>query len=180
MPLKLDADSRKKCRDAWAAWWAKNEGKTNLSKLKPRTSKGITLVILLDEGKLREVDAKGKTLWEIKEIGFPLDVQPLPGDRVLVAEHASNSVTERDRTGKIVWQKQLPTGPLAAHRLPDGNTFIATAPDDRGGQGRQRGPAVRSAQRRRIRKAQRLPNGDVGCISTVTASFAWTATAKNC
>ena len=127
MPLKFDADSRKKSRDAWAGWWAKNEGKTDLGKLKRGDLKGITLVVLLDESTVREVDAKGKTLWEVKDIGFPLDAQALPGDRVLVAEHENNTVTERDRTGKIVWKKQLPGGPLAAHRLSDGNTFIATA-----------------------------------------------------
>src|SRR5262249_48576729 len=54
---------------------------------------------------------------------FPLDVQLLPNQRVLVAEHNGNRVTERDLKGKVVWQKQVES-PLVAQRLPNGNTFI--------------------------------------------------------
>ena len=43
----------------------------------------------------------------------------------MVAEHNGNRVTERNRNGEIVWEQRVPQ-PLAAQRLPNGNTFIAT------------------------------------------------------
>jgi outer membrane protein assembly factor BamB len=56
---------------------------------------------------------------------FPLDAQVLRGERVLIAEHAANRVTERSFRGDILWEKEVP-GPIMAQRLPNGNTFIAT------------------------------------------------------
>lgn len=184
MPLRFDPGSRKKCRDAWAHWWAANEGKADLGKLKT-SLKGITLVVLSDQKIVREIDAAGTTLWEVKEIGFPLDAQALPGDRVLVAEHANNCVTERDRLGNIVWKvdtkdlaqqlaKQagiagMPAAqPLVAQRLPNGNTFIATGNQmfevDKDGKlvwpRSQAGLIVHG-----VRKAQRLRNGDIAYVS---------------
>jgi outer membrane protein assembly factor BamB len=44
---------------------------------------------------------------------------------VLIAEYAGNRVTERDLTGKILWQVQLPRPPVSVQRLPNGHTFIA-------------------------------------------------------
>lgn len=166
VPFKPNADSRKKCRDAWARWWEANEGKADLKKLKPVPPSGVTLVVLLDESKVREIDAAGKTLWEVKELGFPLDAQVVPDDRVLVAEHQNNVVTERDRTGKVLWKKVLPVGPIAAHRLPDGNIFIATAAQMM--EVNRAGDEVRQylvPQEGSLRKAERLRNGDVGCVT---------------
>ena len=187
LPLRFDADSRKKCRDAWAHWWAANEGKADLGKLKT-SLEGITLVVLSDQKIVREVDAAGKTLWEVKEIGFPLDAQALPGDRVLVAEHANHCVTERDRLGKIVWKvdtkdlsQQLAkqagiakvqevVQPLVAQRLSNGNTFIATGNqmfevDKDGKLVWPRSQATFGIMVRGICKAQRLRNGDIAYIS---------------
>jgi len=51
-------------------------------------------------------------------------VQSLPGERVLIAEHGANRVTERLRDGTILWQQKA-AEPLVAQRLANGNTFIA-------------------------------------------------------
>ena len=45
---------------------------------------------------------------------------------MLIAERNSNRVTERDQTGKILWQHQSEAGAIAADRLPNGNTLITT------------------------------------------------------
>jgi outer membrane protein assembly factor BamB len=50
----------------------------------------------------------------------------LPGEeRLLVAEHQANRVSERNLKGEVVWQHRV-VGPLAAQRLANGNTFITT------------------------------------------------------
>jgi hypothetical protein len=57
----------------------------------------------------------------------PNDVQLLPGGRVLIAERNGGRVTERDRDGKILWEYTTPNNqPIAATRMPNGNTLIAT------------------------------------------------------
>jgi hypothetical protein len=52
----------------------------------------------------------------------PNDAQVLSEQRILVAEQ--NRITERDRQGRILWQKAAP-GPVNVQRLRNGNTFIA-------------------------------------------------------
>jgi outer membrane protein assembly factor BamB len=56
----------------------------------------------------------------------PMDAWVLPGHRILVAEMNDKRITERDRDGKVLWQKAgLGNAPLNVQRLPNGNTFIA-------------------------------------------------------
>ena len=86
---------------------------------------GKTLVVLLDAGKVLMLDSNNNTLWKIDNLQFPLDAQILPEDRVLVAEHQGNKVTERNKNGEILWEKKI-EGPLAAQKLEDGTIFIAT------------------------------------------------------
>jgi hypothetical protein len=82
---------------------------------------------LLDQGKVMELDAANRPRWTVDGLEFPLDVQYLPGDRLLAAEHNGNRVTERDVNtgGKVVWEHKV-SHPLVAQRLPNGNTFIAS------------------------------------------------------
>jgi len=125
-----DDAGNKARRDGWAAWWTREGEKLKLEPT-PRPL-GKALVILLPQGggeaggTVREVDIAGRTLWEIKDAGFPLDAQLLPGDRVLIAERGNRRVAERDFTGKVVWKHDVQEGPLAAQRLANGNTFIVT------------------------------------------------------
>src|SRR5205823_5162189 len=56
----------------------------------------------------------------------PVDAQPLPGGRVLVAEHGRSRVTERDPKGEVLWEQRTDSQPVSCQRLANGNTFIAT------------------------------------------------------
>lgn len=169
--LGINEESRKKCRDAWADWWTKNSGAADMSRLQPSWKMlGRSMVVLLDENTVQEMDAQGKVLWQIKDAQFPLDAQSLPNDRVLIAEHASNKVTERDFAGKVHFEKEVGEGPLVAQRLPNGNTFIATAAQllevDK------EGKEVLSYKRplETIRKATKMRNGDI-CMVTSSQRF---------
>src|SRR5262249_893697 len=118
---------RKKCRDAWADWWAKNHKTVDLAKLNESPKLlGYTLVVMLDLGRVVELGTDNKIRWQIDGLVFPLDAQVLPGgERILVAEYHAGRVTERNTKGEIVWQHRV-GGPLMAQRLSNGNTFIAT------------------------------------------------------
>src|SRR5262249_33308004 len=65
-----------------------------------------------------------KQRWAITGLLNPWDAQVLPGNRVLIAEYNGQRVTERDLKGNIVWQKQVPSWPMSAERLRNGQTFI--------------------------------------------------------
>lgn len=121
-----DAASRRAYREKWQEWWQQHGAEVDLATLtQPARLLGFTMVILLDEGKLQELDGGKRVRWKIEGLGFPLDAQYLPGDRVLVAEQVANRVTERDLKGNIVWEKQVPE-PLMAQRLPNGATLVAS------------------------------------------------------
>lgn len=170
--------ARKKYRDAWAAWWAKEGNAIDLAKLDAAPPfHNYTMFVLLDAGRVAEVDGDQKLRWEIKDLLKPLDVQMLPGGgRVLVAEHDANRVTERNLRGQVLWERRLADGPLAAQRLPNGNTLIATRGEilevDRTDK-----PVFRHFARpgEFIMRAQRARNGDLGYIvnslTTGTTAF---------
>ncbi len=123
--LGTDEAGRKLARDAWQKWWTANGAGTDLALLQqtPRLL-GYTTIVLLDLGRVLEVDGGDNVRWQIDNLEFPLDVQVLPGDRVLIAEYHGGRVTERNFKGDIVWQRAF-DGPQMAQRLANGNTFIA-------------------------------------------------------
>jgi outer membrane protein assembly factor BamB len=86
---------------------------------------GKTLVVLLDAGRIIMLDSSNNILWKIDNLQFPLDAQILPDEKVLVAEHQGNKVTERNKKGEIIWEKKI-DGPLAVQKLEDGSIFIAS------------------------------------------------------
>jgi hypothetical protein len=102
----------------------------------------------------------------VDELNYPLDVQVLPGDRLLVAEYKSRRVTERNLKGQILWEREIPGGPLVAQRLPGGNTFIATESQvleiDRAGKEVFR---LNMPHGERIMKAMKLPKGEIACLT---------------
>lgn len=120
-----DEASRKKYRTDWEAWWKDHGGKVDLTVLSEQVRvAGFTTVVLLDQNEIVDLDAANRVRWKITGLDMPLDVQRLPRDRVLVAEHNGNRVTERDSKGEVVWEHRI-NAPLMAQRLPNGNTFIA-------------------------------------------------------
>lgn len=121
-----DAESRKKCRDAWLTWWKEHGGKIDLARLQePARLLGHTLVVLLDLGKVMELGGDNSVRWQVENLIFPLDAQLVGEDRFLVAEYHAHRVTERNLKGEILWEKRI-NGPLVSQRLPNGNTFIVT------------------------------------------------------
>jgi outer membrane protein assembly factor BamB len=159
-----DEAERRKYRDAWMEWWKEHGEKLDLARLDRKDPLGYTLVVLLDKGKIMELGPKNQIRWEIGDLGFPLDVQYLPGDRVLVSENQANRVTERNFKGEILWKYEV-AGPLMAQRLPNGNTFITSYSQilEVDAKGKQ----VFSHMRENgsgFMRGNKLPNGDVVCV----------------
>ncbi len=118
-------EERKKCRDAWAAWWKINAGRVDLARLTVRPWFGYTVICDLNGNRVFEVDRHGKQRWLINNAGGPADARILPGNRVLIAEYGADRVTERDFKGNILWERRVPN-PINVQRLANGNTFVAT------------------------------------------------------
>jgi HEAT repeat protein len=126
-----DAESRRKYRDAWAAWWRSNAPAVDLTKLESTDRfLGYTLLVEVDNngvGRVRELDRAGKQRWMIEQLQYPVDAWVIAGNHVLVAEYNGMKVTERDFKGKILWEKAGLRGHTTnAQRLPNGNTVICT------------------------------------------------------
>lgn len=126
--LGRDESARQKCRDAWLGWWKDHGDKIDLSKLDstPPTL-GYTLVVVRDRngtsGKVMEFNAAQDLLWSIAGLQMPMDAVVIGKDRVLIAEHIANRVSERDLRGTVIWSKTVEL-PYSAQRLPNGNTFV--------------------------------------------------------
>jgi len=118
-------EEKKKCRDAWAAWWKVNAARVDLARLTARPWLGYTLLCDCSNNRVFEVDRNGKERWAIENIPFPVDAWVLPGNRVLIAEYNGQKVSERDFKGKILWSKEGVGNPVNVQRLRSGNTFIA-------------------------------------------------------
>jgi HEAT repeat protein len=162
-----DEASRRKYREAWLAWWKEHGEKIDLTKLDQEpTILGYTMVIMLDAGRLLEMDANNKERWHIDGLQFPLDAQYLPGDRVLVAENQGNRVTERNLKGEVLWEKKIDM-PVMAQRLPNGHTFVGTRTQlvefDR--EGKQVFSYARPNGELFMR-AKKLRNGEIACVTS--------------
>jgi HEAT repeat protein len=123
--------SRKKARVAWEKWWKDNEPKIDLAKLNLEDAVlGFTVIAEYSDsgngaGRVWECGPDGKERWEIKDVASPMDVQVLPGGRVLIAE-AGRGVTERDKTGKVLWEVKVEGQTTSCQRLANGNTVAFT------------------------------------------------------
>ena len=127
--LTEDAATRKTAREAWERWWKAEGAGVKLARLKEKAPYlGLTLIAYQDNrgiGQLMELDRDGKKRWSFGGMTHPVDVQVVGENRFLVAEMNAQRVTLRDRTGKVLWQKQVQQ-PLACQRLANGNTVIAS------------------------------------------------------
>jgi hypothetical protein len=159
-------DARALRRVAWTKWWEANAAKTDLAKLTEQERHlGYTLVPEMHANKVWEIGADKKILWSVDVPGCPIDAQVLPGGRFLVAELNGNQVTERDMTGKVLWEHKVNT-PIACARLPNGQTFIGTnhslhvvTPDH------NEVMTYKPADNFFIHSVQRLRNGHMVCVS---------------
>ncbi|MFO0846463.1 MAG: PQQ-binding-like beta-propeller repeat protein [Gemmataceae bacterium] len=169
-PTLADAedDTRRDYRKAWERWWRENEASADLSALRgPGRLLGRTVVVLLDDNQVLGLGADDKVRWKIDRVQMVLDVQPLPGDRVLLAEYNGKRVTERTSKGQVVWEVKADE-PLAAQRLPDGHTLVATKDalvevDRDGREVFQYAPPAGTT----IMRASKLPGGDVLLVTQV-------------
>jgi HEAT repeat protein len=81
--------------------------------------------------KVIETDAAFKQLRsaEVRASGDSwMSLEPLPGNRFLIAPYGANKVFEIDPAGKVLWECAAQT-PSSAVRLPNGNTLVGS---DRG------------------------------------------------
>ncbi len=167
-PVMPGADqlSRQNYRKAWEKWWEAHQAKIEPARLEQASrTLGFTMVVLLDLGVIEDLDTTNRVRWKIDGLERPLDAQLLPGeDRVLVAEYQANRVSERNLKGEIVWKKMI-QGPLAAQRLPNGNTFITT--ENQLIEVDKNGKEVLTYVRpdgASFMRAAKLRNGDIACI----------------
>ncbi len=166
VPLGHDTAEQRKCRDSWQQWWRERGEHVEMAALKDREQQlGYTLLVLLHDNRIVEWDRDAKPRWHIDGLAAPLDAEVLPGRRVLIAEHDSKRVSERNFRGEILWEKKLTEPPIHAQRLPDGRTFIATRKQllevDRSG---NREIARYLSGSSSIITARRFPDGRIGCI----------------
>jgi thioredoxin-like negative regulator of GroEL len=117
---------KKKCRDAWAAWWKTNGERVDLARLTARPWYGYTLLCDSSRNRVFEIDRNGKERWSVDGVPFPVDAWVVAGKHVLIAEYSGRKISERDFKGKVIWSKGLNNLPVNVQRLPNGNTFIAT------------------------------------------------------
>jgi HEAT repeat protein len=124
-------DERSRSRDAWAAWWRAHAAEVDLGKIElDQRALGLTLIVATNgyggNGRVWEVGRDRKTIWELRDVGGPFDAVVLPGRRVLIAEYSAHRITERDLSGKVLWEHKVEHVPLLCHRLSGGVTLIAT------------------------------------------------------
>src|SRR5262249_8609266 len=165
-----DEEAHRAFRAAWLAWWRDHGKDIKLAPLHAEPFHDWTLLVLLDEGRVLELDSDDKVRFKIDKLALPLDVQSLPGERVLVAEYGANRVTERLRDGTVLWQVSADE-PVVAQRLPNGNTFIAgkgrLTEVDR--DGREVFRYVLPADEETFMRARKLPDGTIAAVGNAGA-----------
>ncbi len=132
--LPDDPVARRTVRTAWLNWWQANGAHVDLARsgVDALRQQGVNVLLEVpspegtNTGKVWECRADGKERWSLTNYQMPIDVHILPGGRLLVAEYLLKQVTERDRSGKVLWKYATDTLPTTCQRLPNGNTFIAT------------------------------------------------------
>lgn len=101
-----------------------------------RLKNGNTFIGECNAGRLLEVSPAGKIVSEVSILpegvtdgtfAFMRNARKLDNGNYLVAHYGDETVKEYDRTGKIVWQVQVPGGPHSVIRLPNGHTLVAVA-----------------------------------------------------
>jgi HEAT repeat protein len=170
LELEGDDNARKKCREAWLAWWKDRGAKLDMARIDsaPRLHGYTVIGQYTNTGMVEvvEIGRDGKKRWSITGLTYAYDMQMLRGDRLLIPEYSSSRVTERDFKGNVKWELNV-QNPINAQRLPNGHTFVA---------GRNRlvevdrnKKEVFSIQRQRydVMAAQKLRNGQIVMITNL-------------
>jgi HEAT repeat protein/outer membrane protein assembly factor BamB len=170
LALGENAASRKKCREAWAAWWKNHGDRIDLAGLRNSVRLlGYTLIAQYDNrrgsGTVYEIDKAGKVRWRIESVNYSFDLQVLRGERLLIPEYSGSRVTERDFKGKIIWEMAV-TNPINAQRLPNGHTFIATRNQLLEVDRNKKEVFTINRQNYDIMAAQKLPNGQIVMLTS--------------
>src|SRR5262249_2156417 len=129
-PRGTDADSRRRCRDAWMGWWRDHADAADLAKPpEPPRDRGDTLLLQMEldslRGELVEVKRGGNARPWLSQLRYPIALQPLGDGRLLVAEYATRQVTEYDRGGGEKWQYRAPAYVVSAQRPGNGRGSAA-------------------------------------------------------
>jgi HEAT repeat protein len=120
-------EERRRCRDAWAAWWRGRRGLDWARLDADHRRPGLYLVC--DGNGVFLCGCDGRPRWRRgDDLGQPADARLLPGGRLLVADADKNEVRELDLAGKVSWRRGFNNGEivLACQPLPGGNVFIVT------------------------------------------------------
>ena len=122
------AEARKKSSADWATWWKQNAAKADLARLSTPEHQflGYTVISDINSNRIIELGRDRKPRWTITGVNSPVDALALSNNRVLIAEHSANLVTERDLKGNVIWRKNVNGNPHNLQRLPNGHTLIAT------------------------------------------------------
>jgi hypothetical protein len=121
-----------KSREAWMLWWNVHGPKVDLAKVVfDETGNSWTAICGLgttakETGKVLLLGPDRKVRHEIACGGLPICVHLSGPNRFLVGDNRDLTISERDFTGKILWEKKLPTAPVSCQRLPSGKKIIAT------------------------------------------------------
>lgn len=119
-----DKAAREKARDEWKKWYEANEKKVDMAKLDDESSYNLTIVCETPlRGGLGRVVALGpdaKERWMVKNFNWPMDAVPLPGKKVLVAEHNRNRIIELDIATNKELSFETINQPCNVGRLPNG------------------------------------------------------------
>ncbi len=96
---------------------------------------GGDFAILTSASRIYRLDPKGEIRTQFNvNLGMKLfggRIHMLPNGRVLVPHNAEHKVVEYDATGKILWEANI-EAPIAATRLPNGNTLVTSMLPQRG------------------------------------------------
>ena len=166
--LGRDEAGGKRCQAAWSKWWQAQGEQFDLKKRHmAQRPHGYTMLVLLDAGRVLELDKQDQIRLKFEGLTYPLDAQMLQGDRLLAAEYHADRVTERGMAGDILWEFRIDK-PLVAQRLANGHTFMAN--EQQFIEVNREGKEIFNLQRPagdRIMKARKLPNGEIACITSL-------------
>jgi HEAT repeat protein len=116
------ADERRRCRDAWQAWWH-DHGPPDWPAL-ARDQRRPGLMLVSGASGVWLCGCDGRPRWRLS---IPAaDAHLLPGGRILMAQADAPVFSVRDLAGKVFWQRSFQGGevPVACQSLPGGRTLL--------------------------------------------------------